>query len=49
MNPYLIAAYLVLWLLHMGYLWSLGSRTRTLREELERLEDLSTKTPRNHA
>ena len=38
---YLVLAYLVLWLIHLGYLWSLGSRQRRLREEMERIEEVS--------
>lgn len=35
---YLVAAYLVLGLAHLGYVWSLVSRRRRLREELQQLE-----------
>ena len=38
---YLVLAYMALWLVHLGYVWSLGSRQRRLREEIERLEELS--------
>ena len=40
---YLVLAYLVLWLIHLGYLWSLGSRQSRLRAELERMEEVSRK------
>ncbi len=35
---YLVIAYIVLWLVHLTYLWSLNSRQRRLREEIEQLE-----------
>lgn len=38
---YLLLAYVALWLVHLGYLWSLGSRQRRLREEIEQLEEVS--------
>ncbi len=38
---YLVLAYVALWLVHLGYLWSLSSRQRRLREEIEQLEEVS--------
>ncbi len=43
---YLVVAYLALWLVHLGYVWSLGSRQRRLGEEMERLEEASRKDAR---
>ncbi len=40
---YLVLAYVALWLVHLGYLWSLSSRQRRLREEIEQLEEASRK------
>ncbi len=40
---YLLLAYAALWLVHLGYLWSLHSRQRRLREEIEELEEISRK------
>ena len=37
-GEYLVAGYIVIWLVHVFYVWTLGSRTKALREELERLE-----------
>ena len=39
MNNYLVAAYVVLWTLHAGYLWSLGSRQKKMLAEIESLEE----------
>ncbi len=35
---YLVAAYIILWLVHLGYVWSLSSRQQRLKEDLEDLE-----------
>ena len=39
MTNYLVAAYAVLWILHAGYLWSLGSRQKKMLAEIETLEE----------
>ena len=51
---YLVVAYVAMWFVHLGYLWSLGSRQRRLKEELEQLESRAlnhqdTKTPRKQS
>ena len=38
MTNYLVAAYVVLWVLHAGYVWTLGSRQKKILEEIETLE-----------
>ena len=39
MTNYLVAAYVVVWILHAGYLWSLGSRQKKILSEIELLEE----------
>ena len=41
---FLVAAYVILWLIHLGYVWSLVSRRRNLREEIEQLENREAKS-----
>lgn len=38
MTGYLVAGYIVIWLIHVFYVWTLSSRTKALRQELERME-----------
>ncbi len=40
---YLVAAYVVMCLVHSGYVWSLASRRRRLREEFQQLENRATR------
>ena len=40
---YLVAAYVLMCLIHSGYVWSLASRWRRLREELQQLENHEAK------
>jgi hypothetical protein len=35
---FLIGAYVALVVIHIAYVWSLASRVKSVREELERLE-----------
>jgi CcmD family protein len=40
-NKYLMAAYIVTWVIHNGYILYLGARTRRVAEELKELESTS--------
>ncbi len=40
-NDFLIAAYVVTWALHIGYILYLTSRTKRLREDVRELERTS--------
>ena len=37
-NPYLLAAYVATWLIHIGYLTTLVTRYARLRREIEELK-----------
>jgi len=37
-NPYLLAAYVATWLIHIGYLTTLVTRYSRLRREIEELK-----------
>lgn len=38
MNPYLLAAYAVTWVIHIVYLLFLGGKARKLRQEIKDLQ-----------
>jgi CcmD family protein len=40
-NKFLMAAYIVTWVIHIGYILYLGARTRRVSEELKELEATS--------
>ena len=37
-NPYLLAAYAITWIIHIGYLAIVGSRYARLKREMEELK-----------
>jgi CcmD family protein len=49
MNPmhYLFAAYLAIWIILAVYLFSIHSREKKLREEVERLKQVLMRSPQN--
>ena len=40
-NGYLLAAYVVTWLIHIGYILHLGSRARQVERDLKELQSSS--------
>lgn len=43
MNPYLVAAYAVIWMILLVYVFILGRKSKQLSEEVKRLKDLIDK------
>lgn len=43
MNGYLVCAYVFVWLVHMIYLFTLGSRQKKVASEIEILEERTKK------
>jgi CcmD family protein len=40
-NGYLMAAYIVTWVIHIGYILYLGSRARRLQQDIDELNRVS--------
>lgn len=43
MNSYLVAAYAVIWIILLAYVFVLGHKSKQLSEEVQRLKDLIEK------
>lgn len=44
MNSYLVAAYAVIWIVLLGYVFSLGRKSQRLSDELQRLKEYIEKS-----